>query len=202
MKKRQIKTKKRVADFGEVYTDIEQVKAMLDLIPDDNMEIGTTYLEPAMGNGNFLEEILARKLRKVISEAKSTQDVRLNILRSIASIYGVDIQEDNVIEARDRMTAYLDSKLLELYGLPMDRQLSAAVRKILAKNFICGDTLECTASTGDPLVFCEWDIKDNGRIVCKEFRYDDMLANNGSSTKYIDIHRYSWLVPKEKSNIA
>lgn len=62
---KQIKSRKRVKDFAEVYTNEREVKAMCDLIPTeiwDNIE--STFLEPACGNGNFLVEILARKFER------------------------------------------------------------------------------------------------------------------------------------------
>ena len=55
---RQIKSRKRVKAFGEVFTAEREVRAMCDLIPDWSGNV----LEPACGNGNFLVEIARRKL--------------------------------------------------------------------------------------------------------------------------------------------
>lgn len=62
----QIKSRKREADFGEVYTAQNQVNDMLSILPDDS-PLDTTYLEPACGNGNFLVSILKMKLNAALS---------------------------------------------------------------------------------------------------------------------------------------
>ena len=84
---KQVKSKRRVKDFGEVFTAEREVKAMCDLIPD---------LEPACGNGNFLVEIARRKLASGMS-----------IEETANSIFGVDILTDNVMEARRRLAEIL-----------------------------------------------------------------------------------------------
>ena len=65
MAKSQIKSKERVADHGEVFTNEREVNAMLDLVKDESFNVESTFLEPACGDGNFLIAILDRKLRKV-----------------------------------------------------------------------------------------------------------------------------------------
>lgn len=66
----QVKSKQRVADFGEVYTNEREVNAMLDLVADQASNPEKTFLEPACGNGNFLSEVLARKLNAVADKHK------------------------------------------------------------------------------------------------------------------------------------
>lgn len=62
----QIKSKKRVAEHGEVFTAEREVKAMCDLVAQECDRIDSRFLEPACGDGNFLAEILARKLTTVL----------------------------------------------------------------------------------------------------------------------------------------
>ena len=64
----QIKSKQRVADHGEVFTAEREVNAMLDLVKQETERIDSTFLEPACGDGNFLAEILRRKLAVVKRE--------------------------------------------------------------------------------------------------------------------------------------
>ena len=64
---KQVKSKKRVADHGEVFTNQREVNAMLDLVKHETERIESTFLEPACGNGNFLAEVLSRKLSVVDS---------------------------------------------------------------------------------------------------------------------------------------
>lgn len=94
----QIKTKKRVRDFGEVFTAEREVKAMCDLIPDSVWaDIGSKFLEPCCGNGNFVAEILRRKLDRCRCEE--------DVIAAYDSIWCIDIQRDNCEETKKRMLA-------------------------------------------------------------------------------------------------
>ncbi|MCW5156325.1 DNA methyltransferase family protein [Burkholderia cenocepacia] len=101
----QIRTKKRVKDLGEVFTAQREVNAMLDLIPLEKFTNPlSTWLEPACGNGNFLIEILARKLRHC--PPNEFQDIYA--LKVVSSLYGVDIDQHNVDEAIQRLYTWLN----------------------------------------------------------------------------------------------
>ena len=67
---KQIKTRERVANHGEVFTAEREVKAMCDLVRDETERIDSRFLEPACGNGNFLAEVLRRKLGVVKKKYK------------------------------------------------------------------------------------------------------------------------------------
>ena len=129
-KKSQIKSNKRVKDFGEVYTAEREVKAMCDLVPREVWErIDSTFLEPTCGDGNFLVEILSRKLTLCKDERDG--------LKALASIVGIDILSDNCAESRRR--------LLQLYQEKFPKASESAVAEaisILNSNIICGDSLE------------------------------------------------------------
>jgi SAM-dependent methyltransferase len=134
----QIKSKERVKKFAEVFTAEREVKAMCDLIPQDIWnDITKTFLEPACGNGNFLVEIYKRKLYQCNSE----QDC----LKALTSIVGIDIQEDNVKESRERLKqlfieAQPDANAFTLYLVDL----------ILKNNIICGDSIK---------IMAEWEIE-------------------------------------------
>ena len=129
-KKSQIKSKKRVSDFGEVFTAEREVKAMCDLIPTDVWEnIESTFLEPSCGNGNFLVEILARKY----GYCKSSEDG----LKALNSITAIDIQSDNCQECRERLL-----KQFVLYFPSATEDSKSKAETILQKNIICGDSLK------------------------------------------------------------
>lgn len=88
-----IKSKKRVKELGEVFTPPELVNEMLDKLPKDQFtDPSKTFIDPACGNGNFLVEVLKRKLQN-----GSTP------LQALSTTYGVDIMPDNVIECRKRL---------------------------------------------------------------------------------------------------
>lgn len=100
----QVKSKKRVADHGEVFTNEREVNAMLDLVKHETERIDSRFLEPACGNGNFLAEVLRRKLIVVDSRySKSQIEWERYSVIAVSSIYGVDILEDNAKECRDRL---------------------------------------------------------------------------------------------------
>ena len=84
----QVKSKDRVRDFGEVFTKPETVRDMLDLLPPDVFMPEKTFLEPCCGEGVFLLEILRRKFAKC--------RCRKDYTAAISSVYGMDIQADNV----------------------------------------------------------------------------------------------------------
>lgn len=126
----QIKSKKRVSDFGEVFTAEREVKAMCDLIPHDVWEnIESTFLEPSCGNGNFLVEILERKY----SYCKSEEDG----LKALNSITAIDIQLDNCQESRERLLNQFMS-----YFPKSTETVKSKAETILLKNIICGDSLK------------------------------------------------------------
>src|SRR5574344_1391568 len=102
--KRQIVSKKRVAEHGEVYTNEREVNAMLDLVKSETERIDSRFLEPACGDGNFLFEILSRKLVIVKKKyRRSAFDYERMSLLALGSIYGVDILEDNTVRCRQRL---------------------------------------------------------------------------------------------------
>lgn len=126
----QIKTRKRVRDFGEVFTNEREVKAMCDLIPTETWEnITSTFLEPACGNGNFLVEIFRRKLERCKTEKDG--------LKALASIFAIDIQADNVNESRARLKAMYTEKFPEASDFAL-----YIVDLTLKNNIRCGDSLK------------------------------------------------------------
>ena len=141
----QIKNRNRVRDLAEVYTHHREVTAMLDLVPDmfpseeapDNLD--KTFLEPAAGHGNFLVEILRRKLAAVAPARYRSEEYEHRILRCLASIYGIDIDAENVTDSRRRMQAVIAAHV----GDPSGRtdRFWSAVEVILTTNIVHADTL-------------------------------------------------------------
>ena len=93
----QVKSKHRVAQYGEVLTAPREVNAMLDLVKQETERIESRFLEPACGTGNFLIEILRRKLEVVEKRyAKSQVEFERYAVLAVSSIYGIDILDENV----------------------------------------------------------------------------------------------------------
>lgn len=105
MEKKQVKSRERVAAHGEVFTAEREVKAMCDLVKPETERIDSRFLEPACGNGNFLAEILTRKLacEQIRKYRKSSYDWERNSLLALGSLYGVDILADNCEACRERL---------------------------------------------------------------------------------------------------
>lgn len=161
--KSQTKSKERVRDFGEVFTAEREVKAMCDLVKDETERIDSRFLEPACGDGNFLVEILTRKLQVVKRKyKKSTPDYEKNAVLAISSVYGVDIMQDNVVNCRERLFKIWDKEYKSVCKKDCNEQTREAVKFILSKNIVCGNALtlnrvdENGQETDEPIVFSEW----------------------------------------------
>ena len=101
---KQIKSKERVRERGEVFTAAREVNAMLDLVKDETENIDSTFLEPACGDGNFLDEVLRRKLAVCKKRyGKSAADYEKMSFLACTTLYGVDIMADNVARCRERL---------------------------------------------------------------------------------------------------
>ena len=193
---RQVKSKQRVTDFGEVYTAHRQVSDMLDLIPAEATGIDTTYLEPACGNGNFIVEILRRKFSMITT--KDPWAYSILMLRCVASVYGVDIQKDNTLETTDRIVLAAEKAYEQAFHHLPDKLISTAIRKIASRNIVWGNTLTGKTGSGKPLSFHEWDVRKDGTILSEEYTFEEMLHNNGVGTNPIRKHTYRWLFQEKR----
>ncbi len=154
----QVKSKKRVVDHGEVFTAQREVNAMLDLVKHETERIDSRFLEPACGDGNFLVEILRRKLDVVDSRyRKSQSDWELYSVVAISSIYGVDILEDNAMECRKRLLGIYTERYSNLFKKDCKDDCIRSVEFILSRNILWGDALDFTNPiTKEAIVFSEW----------------------------------------------
>ena len=189
---KQIKSKKRVADHGEVFTAEREVNAILDLVKQETERIDSRFLEPACGDGNFLAEILRRKLAVVRRKyQKSPFDYERNAVLAITSIYGVDLLADNVATCRERLFQIWDQEYKTVCKKEVNDQTRKAVRFILSRNIVCGNalTMMCVDNnqqdTEEYIVFPEWSFPFNdARIQCRDFRLDVLLKENEDEENY------------------
>jgi hypothetical protein len=176
MAERQVKSKRRVAEHGEVYTAEREVKAMCDLVKTETERIESRFLEPACGNGNFLAEVLSRKLTVVKARyGKSPFDYERYSVLAMTSIYGVDILEDNVQECRERLYQIWEQEYDANVKKQADDQCRRAVRYILEKNILCGDALTMERSDGSPIIFAEWSLVTGNQIKRRDFALNELL---------------------------
>ncbi|MFR9546211.1 MAG: SAM-dependent DNA methyltransferase [Rikenellaceae bacterium] len=174
----QIKSKERVSTHGEVFTSDREVNAMLDLVGQETERIESRFLEPACGNGNFLAKILERKLAVVRRcYAKSRIDYELYALIAVSSIYGVEIQNDNVVECRDRLFNIFTNEYTSLFKNSTTEEYLKSIRCIIGKNILWGDALTLKTPDGaKPIIFSEWSAM-GGKVKRRDFTLDNLLQN-------------------------
>ena len=192
MFKDQIKTKQRVTDHGEVFTAEREVKAMCDLVKQETERIDSRFLEPACGDGNFLSEILTRKLAVVKKKyKKSSLDYEKNAILALSSIYGVDILLDNAIACRDRLFARWDSEYKAVCKKECNDDTRDAAKFILSRNIVCGNalSLRCVDEKGSetdvPIVFSEWAFITGSLMQRKDYTFDELVNGKVAPKKKV-----------------
>ena len=173
---KQIKSKERVTEHGEVFTSEREVNAMLDLVKQETERIESRFLEPACGNGNFLAEILNRKLAVVKKQySKNHLEYEKYSVLAVSSIYGVDILEDNAQECRDRLFEIWDSVYSSVCKNETNDKCREAVKYILKHNILNGDALTMLRSNGEPIIFAQWDLIKGNMIKRRDYRLDELM---------------------------
>ena len=178
---KQVVSKKRVADHGEVYTRAREVNAMLDLVEDETKRIESRFLEPACGTGNFLVEVLKRKLAVVAARYKRSQlEYERYAVFAISSIYGIDILPDNIEMCRNRLFYIFDEIYSSLYQKKAKPECRATVRYILDKNIVLGDalTLKTTGDNPQPIIFPEWSFVRRSMVKRRDFSFQQLIPDD------------------------
>jgi len=175
----QIKSKERVAEHGEVFTNTREVNAMLDMVQSESERIDSRFLEPACGTGNFLAEVLRRKLVTVKRQyGKFSVDYEKYSVLAVSSIYGVDIQQDNVDECRKRMYDIWNKEYTKNCKDICADDCREAVRYILSHNILCGDALTMLQSNGEPITFAQWDLVMGSMLKRRDYQLDQLLQGH------------------------
>ncbi len=184
----QVKSKLRVREKGEVFTNPREVNAMLDLVKQETERIDSRFLEPACGNGNFLIEILRRKLEVVKSRYKKSQwEYEKYALVAVMSCYGVDIMNDNVAECQKRLFDYFESEYKALFKNKTSQDYLEIVKFVLSKNILCGDALSMTTENGEPITFAEWAFVKGSLVQRRDFKYEQLITQNKKDTLFGDF---------------
>ncbi len=175
-----IKSKKRVADHGEVFTPAWLVDAMLDLVKDETERIDSRFLEPACGSGNFLVQVLRRKLSAVeLKYGQSDFEKRHYALLGLMCIYGIELLPDNIAECSSNL---LDS-FSEYLRIDDADEFYRAASFVLSLNLIHGDALTMKASDGQPITFAEWGYLGKGKFQRRDFRLDMLTLSSTFSAE-------------------
>ena len=175
-KEKQIKSRKRVTDHGEVFTPSWLVNDMLDLVKQETERIDSRFLEPACGTGNFLVEILRRKLEIVEQRyGKSQIEYERYAVIAISSIYGIDLLQDNIEEARKRLFDIFNEQYTKKFKNSCKEECMASVKFILKRNILRGDALTLLTDNNEPIVFSEWSAVNGNMIKRRDFTLDNLL---------------------------
>ena len=182
---KQIKSRQRVADHGEVFTNPREVNAMLDLVRDESYRLDSRFLEPACGDGNFLIEILRRKLT-LLSGIRSKSEWEFKSLIAVGACYGIDILPDNSEACRQRLEALVVSEYSEYFDCSeysensdFETPYRKSLRYMLQKNIVCGDALTYRTADNKPITFCEWTpIAGKMMFARRDFQFDFLVTQS------------------------
>ena len=155
-----VKSRHRVKTYGEVLTPRRMVDRMLDLVREE-LETGPnfvdkTFLEPAAGDGNFLVAILRRKLHAVGGRCPLEQWPEASLF-ALASIYGIELLEDNHRDAKRAMlTEFLRFHEERGVSCGPGTNLRKAAGFLIDTNIVRGNTLTGLNWRGEEIRFSWW----------------------------------------------
>lgn len=169
-------------DHGEVFTDEREVNAMLDMVASECERIESRFLEPACGDGNFLAEVLRRKLTVVKkSYGKSAPDYERNGFLAVSSLYGVELLADNTAACRKRLFELFSREYTKACKNRINLAFLDAIRTVIDKNILCGNALSMKMvdanqnDTDEPIIFSEWTLALGSKVKRRDFRLDELL---------------------------
>src|ERR1700683_2532252 len=175
-----IKSKRRVADHGEVFTPPWLVEKMLDLVRGETERIDSRFLEPACGSGNFLCPVLQRKLAAVEAKfGRSDFERRHYALLAVMCTYGIELLADNIIECRANMLEVFADYL----NLDETDEVYLAAYYVLSQNLVHGDALTMRTHDGQAITFAEWGYLGKGKFQRRDFRLATLTQSSAFSEK-------------------
>lgn len=176
----QIKSKQRVKDHGEVFTQEREVNAMLGLVKNETERIESRFLEPACGDGNFLAPILEKKLAIVNRKYGSSQNEfeRMSLL-AVSSIYGVELLRDNVEVCVERLYKIFNDVYIKLYKNKSKDEFRKSIQFVLKRNILQGDALTLKkVDNKEHIIFSEWSFVNSKMIKRRDFQFIDLAEFN------------------------
>jgi len=190
-----VKSRQRVIDHGEVFTPAWMVEAMLDLVKKETERIDSRFLEPACGSGNFLVQVLIRKLAAVeLKFGKSEFERRHYALLGLMCIYGVELLSDNIAECRDNLLEIFAENL----NLEESEDLYRAAAHVLSQNLVHGDALTMLTDTREPITFAEWGYLGKGKFQRRDFRFDALTLSatfGEEGSLFVDLGKHEIFAP-------
>ena len=195
----QVRSRERVASHGEVFTSEREVNAMLDLVKQETERVDSRFLEPACGDGNFLAEILRRKIeaaKKRATPPKRKKPLPLEFERqsviAVSSIYGIEILPDNATACRERLYDIWNKEYETVCKKEVSDECRDAVRFILSRNIVCGDALHFNTMdengnpTKEPIVFSEWTMIMGTKMQRKDYSFEKLYNGEYNAADQIN----------------
>ena len=175
-KEKQIKDKSRVSNFGEVLTSKREVLDMLNLVNTETSRLDSRFLEPACGDGNFLTEVLNFKLDILEKNySKNQYEFEKFSIQIFTSIYGIDILEDNIISARERLFNQYFDLYNKKFKSNINQKLLDCIKYILKLNLVHADALSLKKVKKDKfIIFSEWSLV-NDKIKRRDFEFKNLI---------------------------
>lgn len=175
-KEQQIKDKSRVSNFGEVLTSKREVLDMLNLVNTETTRLDSRFLEPACGDGNFLTEVLNFKLNVLEKNySKNQYEFEKFSIQIFSSIYGIDILEDNIVSARERLFNQYFDLYSKKFKSDINQKLLNCIKYILEVNLVHADALTLKTTKNDKfIIFSEWSLV-NDKIKRRDFEYKNLI---------------------------
>jgi len=176
----QVKSRQRVSDHGEVFTPAWMVEAMLDLVKGETERIASRFLEPACGSGNFLVQIMRRKLGAVdLNYRNSPFKRRHYALLGLMCIYGIELLPDNITECRTNVVKVLT----EYLNLDDSDELYHAALYVVSQNLVHGNARKMLTHDGQPIIFAEWEDIGNGKFQRRDFYFGALTKSASFSSQ-------------------
>lgn len=201
------KSKSRIRDHGEVFTPNFIVEDMLDLVKNETEKIESRFLEPACGDGNFLIKVLERKLEVVKKNYKKSQfDYEKNAVVAVSSIYGVELLDDNVYLAKERLYEFFLNEYKKIYKKKINDEVLKSIRYVLNRNILQGNALTLKDNKANPIIFSEWSPIPGAKIKRRDFIFKEIIRekkeNNLFETKKFGDDGKEVFIPKPTKDYA
>lgn len=169
----------RVRKFGEVKTQNNEIKNMLNLVNNEIDRVDSRFLEPACGDGNFLYEILNKKLQLALKNSKNKiVNFEIQAIYGLSSLYGVELLEDNVEKTKLRLKNLLEEYFFNNFKLNLNEDYNKSINIILDLNIIHGDALSFKSQKDkkQDITFSEWTMINNTDFKRRDYTFKDLLA--------------------------
>ena len=181
-----------------VYTSDKLVSEMLSCVKDEIARIDARVLEPACGDGNFLDAILRNKLNSVVKKyGHSRIDYEFYILRSLMSLYGVEIEADTVNKCQHRLAETTKEIYCKNYNIEQWVNFFPLVDYVLHTNILYGDALSLKSpADGHPIVFAEWSFLGAYKVKRRDFVYEQIINKSENAEIVLSDRNIEGFIPK------